>query len=263
MELYQYLTVESFLEMGKRSENADSFVMTVRNIMHQLPEENYMYGFSLLRKAIRRYEEKNNIPASESKEQMPFFRENSRVLVGPEMGFFVLPLYENNGQEFNPLSERTQVLSLTWDYEKLAEHCLLENLFLLKCKYDEEEVVSTFSEQLNVEYDKVFFNEEYTGFTRDSRFFSMLCNACLEVVSPEKAFEKEWRMTQFKPLSEAEYHYEGGSLVPSVLLSIPKECLKEVRLLNREEQPLLYGTLAGFMQQIGLAPDVYLQGMQD
>lgn len=251
------------MEAGKSSVGQDCLLLPAVNLMHLLPENEYMYGLSVLQKAIRQYEEQNGIPASESKEAMPFFRENSRVLIGPETGLFVLPLYESNGSGRSLSQSDSPQITLTWDYERLAEYCISENLFLLKCKYDEEEAVSIFRKQLEVEYDKVFFDAEYTGFTRDSRFFSLLYNACLEVVDPLKSDEKEWRITLFKLLSEADYTYGNGQLIPSAGLHIPKACLKEVNLLDREQQPLLYGTIAGFMKQIGLSPEIYLRGMQD
>lgn len=263
MELYQYLTVESFFQMGKQSKSRENFILPALNLMHLLPENEYMYGLSLLREAIKLYEKENNIPEKESKCSMPFFRENSRVLIGPEVGLFVIPFFESKELKGQSLLIKNQVISLTWDYNKLAEHCLFENIFLLKGKYEEKPVVDTFRKQLEIEYDKVFFDEEYTGFTPDSRFFSMLCNACLEVIRPEKAQEKEWRMVMIKPLAEADYSYQSGQLIPSISIEIPKDCLKEVRLLNREENPLLFGTLAGFMKSEGLEPATYLCGMQD
>jgi len=263
MELYQYLTVESFVDIGKQSANKDVFIFRASNLMHLIPEEDYQYGLSILRKAIYLYEKENNISPEQTKSSMPFFRENSKVLIGPETGLFIFPLYENNELDKQTLFNSNQIITITWDYNKLAEYCLFENLFLLKGKYSEEQAINTFKEQLKTEYDKVFFTEEYTGFSRDSRFFSMLYNACLEVIKPEKAMEKEWRITAFKPLSDVEYCYHSNDLKPFISLEIPKECLKEINLQNREEQPLLYGTLAGFMKSIGLAPDIYLKGMQD
>lgn len=263
MELYQYLTIETFFRILKQSKNSEYYILPAMNLMHLLSEEEYMYGLSLLREAFILYEKENNIYEVESKSSMPFFRENSRVLVGPEVGLFIIPLFGSKESKESSLSIKDQTVSITWDYNKLAEHCLLENIFLVKGKYEKEQVIENFRKQLEVEYDKIFFNEEYTGFTSDSRFFSMLCNACLEVIKPCKKTENEWRIVMIKSLSEADFSYQSDQLFPFVSIEIPKDCLKEIKLLEYEKDPLLYGTFAGFLKSEGLEPSVYLCGMQD
>lgn len=259
MELYQTVTVESFIKSCESLKENNHFSFPAFNLMHIFREEDYMYGLSLLRRAIYLYEKEHGIPEKESKEDMPFFRENSRVLVGPEIGLFILPMQEKPN-EYQP-GIMSPALTITWDYKKLAEYCLFENVYLLKCKYNEDQAVETFKNQLEKEYDKFFFDEENSGFTRDSRFFSMLCNACLEVVDPSRSGEQEWRMTVLKPYAEANYVYDSDTLFPYIPLNIPGECLKRLALVNATANPLLYGTLSGFMKSVGLPPEVYLEGM--
>lgn len=111
------------------------------------------------------------------------------------------------------------------------------------------------------EYDKFFFDEEHSGFTADSRFFSLLCNACLEVKKPLSAPEKERRLAVLRSPSEAGYRYDNGQLLPSVPISLPLSVIRRVALLNSEKEGLNFSALAGFMQRIGLPPERYLEGL--
>ena len=88
--------------------------------------------------------------------------------------------------------------------------------------------------------------------TADSRFFSLLCNACLEVKKPLSAPEKEWRLAVLRSPSEAGYRYDNGQLQPSVPISLPLSVIRRVALLNSEKEGLNFSALAGFMQRIGL-----------
>ncbi len=259
MELYSSIALDNFVDLINGFSTSEKFNIKAFNLLHTIPEKEYMYGLSLLRRAISLYEDEKNIPIEKSKKDMPFFRDNSRMLVGPEIGLFTITFNES------PISLKSlnPVLSLSWDYEKLTENCLLENIFMVRCKYDTDKIIHTFKNQLEREYDKFFFDDEHTGFKTDSRFFSMLCNACLEVRKPKKAEEKEWRLLELKPYEEAFYHYEDNTLTPYVPITLPKDCLKQITLLNAPENPLLYGTLAGFLKRVGLSPEIYLNGMQD
>jgi len=259
MELHQSITVESFINGCN-----EHIHLQADNLMHCVPEEDYLYGLSLVREAIKKYEEEKNIPAKESKAGIPFFRENSRLLIGPEMGMFIVSMNEKPVSDV-PLTQTfvQPTLLLSWDYQELADYCLSENIFLLRCKYNEEETIETFKSQLETEYDKFFYYGDYTGFKPDSRLFSLLCNACLEVVQPVRAQEKEWRMMQMKPFTEAEYRFTHNVLYPFTTFSIPKNCLKRITLMDAENNPLLYGSLSTFLKTVGIAPDMYLEGMID
>ena len=184
------------------------------------------------------------------------------MLIGPEMELYKFSFYENE----TVLPEKVQsagqpYLRLSFDYEQLAEHCLFENIFLVRCKYDEKQILDNFITQMDREYDKFFFDEEHSGFTADSRFFSLLCNACLEVEEPLSASEKEWRLAVLRSPSEASYRYDNGQLLPSVPISLPLSVIRRVALLNSEKEGLNFSALAGFMQRIGLPPERYLEGL--
>ena len=101
--------------------------------MHIVPQEEIEYGLSLLRESIGLYEERKGIPVEKSKKAMPFFRQDSRMLVGPEIGMYVIPLYEEPGE---PAQSAEPSLVLELDYQSLGELCLFENYSLLSCKYE-------------------------------------------------------------------------------------------------------------------------------
>ena len=240
MDLYSYVSIESFVRGCKESKTPGTFTLHVPNLLYAKSDEIIGYGLSLLRRSIVLHEEQKGIGPELSKQNIPFFRENRRMLIGPE---------------------DTSCLRLTFDYGALGEYSLSEEKYLLRCKYNEEENLNAFVSQMRREYDKFFYDEEHTGFKRDSRFFSMLCNACLEVREPCWASEQEWRLVQFCDPVEAGYDFIGANLVPYVDYAIPFGCLRRIALMNLSENSLTYSALAGFLQSIGLAPDRYLEGM--
>lgn len=164
-------------------------------------------------------------------------------------------LYEEPGE---PAQSAEPSLVLELDYQSLGELCLFENYSLLSCKYEKEPILNHFTAQLEKEYDTFFFDEEHTGFTPDSRFFSMLCNACLEVKQPSSVGDKEWRLASLQATDEVLYRYEHGNLIPYVPISMPVDCLKRVYLEDFRRQPLLFGTLNGFLKSKGLPAEQLL-----
>lgn len=253
MVLYCKVSLRSFTDsLEKTSGLASSFTLPAIGLMNLIPQEEIEYGLSLLRESIGLYEERKGIPPENSKKAIPFFRQDSRMLVGPEVGMYIIPLYEKPDQtgEVERASEPSLVLEL--DYLSLGELCLFENYSLLSCKYEKESILDHFADQLEKEYDTFFFDEEHTGFTPDSRFFSLLCEACLEVKRPVSTGGKEWRLALLKSTDEASYRYEGGQLLPYVPVSLPIECLKRVYLEDYKEHPLLFGNLNGFLKSKGL-----------
>ena len=164
-------------------------------------------------------------------------------------------LYEKPGE---PARSAEPSLLLELDYQSLGELCLFENYSLLSCKYEREPILNHFTAQLEKEYDTFFFDEEHTGFTPDSRFFSMLCNACLEVKQPSSVGDKEWRLASLQATDEVLYRYEHGNLIPYVPISMPVDCLKRVYLEDFRRQPLLFGTLNGFLKSKGLPAEQLL-----
>lgn len=261
MYLYSYVSVESFVEGCKMSETPQVLSLRVPNLMYAVPAEEIAYGLSLLRKSIIRYEEAAPIAPENSKREIPFFRNRRKMLIGPEMEMYSWSFYENMEIPHNLKDKSTSILRLSFDYKALGEYCLSENIYLLRCKYDEEKNLQTFTGQMEHEYTKFFYDDEHTGFTADSRLFSMLCNACLEVREPCFASEQEWRMVRFCHPADASYAYGKGGLYPYVSVIIPLSCIHKVSLLYSEDNEDTYSALAGYLQQIGLAPERYLDGL--
>ena len=232
MDLYSYVSIESFVRGCKESKTPGTFTLHVPNLLYAKSDEVIGYGLSLLRRSIVLHEEQKGIGPELSKQNIPFFRENRRMLIGPEVEMYALSLYQNLEIPSGVKEKDTSCLRLTFDYGALGEYSLSEEKYLLRCK-----------------------------FKRDSRFFSMLCNACLEVREPRWVSEQEWRLVQFCDPVEAEYDFIGANLVPYVDYAIPFGCLRRIALVNLSENSLTYSALAGFLQSIGLAPDRYLEGM--
>lgn len=263
MELYAYISLQCFVEGCDRHSSEQQLTLTAGNLFYTIPRHDFYYGLSLLRNAIGIYETQKHIPLSQSKQRVYFFRQGKWKLVGPEMDIYMLSLYENEAYipEWLPYTHEPY-LKLAFDYETLAEHCLLENMFLVRCKYDEKQITQTFADQMEREYDKFFFDEEHTGFTADSRFFSLMCNACLEVKEPRLAAEKEWRLAVLRNSSDVDYRYADGRLEPTVPLSLPLASIRKVTLFDRgDDNELNLSALADFMQCLGLPPERYLDGM--
>lgn len=274
MELYQRIALETFVKGWEPGGSGEFWSLPAVHLMYAVPSREIDYGLSLLRRAIGTYEEKKGILPGASKRDMPFFRENRRMLVGPEVELYTVPLYADKGtvekagaaawsaRGLSSSSEGPELI-LTFDSDKLLRHCLLENRFLIGCKYDPDQVSATFEAQLEKEYDKFFYDAEHTGFAAGSRFFSLLCNACLEVKEACFAAEQEWRMALLCAPEEAEYRYVGGKLIPYVPVSMPKDSLVEIELPGYREKPLAYGALAGFLRKVGLTPERYLKGIRE
>lgn len=146
MELSGYISLQSFVEGCTAPAGEPAFILQAENLLYTVPEEEYQYGLSLLRKAIGAYEAQKGIPLESSKQAIPFFREKRRMLIGPEMELYKFSFYENE----TVLPEKVQsagqpYLRLSFDYEQLAEHCLFENIFLVRCKYDEKQILDNLS----------------------------------------------------------------------------------------------------------------------
>lgn len=263
MNLHTYISLRSFAEGCVEKAGEPALITEAEHFLSAVAPEEYQYGLSLLRKAIRAYEMQKGIAEEESKQAIPFFREKRRMLIGPEMEPYKLSFYENETVLPEKVKSAKQpYLRLAFDYEQLAEHCLMENMFLLRCKYDERPVLENFITQMEREYGKFFFDDEHSGFTADSRFFSLLCNACLEVKKTSCAPEAEWRLAVLCSPVDAAYRYVEGQLLPFVPISLPLNIIRKVTLLDGgEKEELNFSALAGFMQHIGLSPERYLEGL--
>ena len=250
MVLYYKMSLPSFVEGLRNTSGSDSsLTVAAVGLMHLVPEEEIDYGLSLLREAIGVFEARKGIPVALSKRAMPFFRQDTRMLVGPEMGMYVIPFHEETG-DLEEAGEPSLLLEL--DYQALGEFCLFEDYSLLACKYDRESAIRHFAEALETEYDTFFFDEEHTGFTSASRFFSLLYGACLEHKPSIGREGKEWRLAMFRSPEEVSYRYVRGVLEPYVPVSLPVGCLRRVHLVDYRRQPLLFGTLNGFLKSKGL-----------
>ena len=94
MDLYSYVSIESFVHGCKESKTPGTFVLRVPNLLYAKSDEVIGYGLSLLRRSIVLHEEQNGIKQEFSKQHIPFFRENRRMLIGPEMEMYAFPLPE-------------------------------------------------------------------------------------------------------------------------------------------------------------------------
>lgn len=230
-------------------------------LSNRLAEDNRTecnYGLSLFRQAIYNFEKFKGVPSVESKGAIPFFRENLNLLVGPEMHLYATRLYET----YDACLTENPDLVLTLNYEALGEHCIFENLFLLKCKYDEEQNIRFFEKQMEIEYDKFFYDEEYTGFAPDSRFFSLLCNACLEIREPRFESQREWIIASLVQPEDATYRYTNGRLESYTTTSIPLEMIEKISMPAYQERKDEYTALAGFLKQKGLNLEDLLEGFE-
>ena len=257
MKLYHRMTLKAFVDAWETVQGWESsFRLETVELMHFVPVAEIDYSLWLLRRAIQHYEEAHEIPEAQSKQDMPFLREGTRMLIGPEQGTFIASFRE----EPYPDERSEPSVMLELDYKVLAEYCLFENLSLLSCKYEKDLLVDFLLSQLEREYDKIFFDAEHTGFKSDSRFFSLLRLVCMEGCEPQKAAEKEWRLVTTCPNEEALYRYEAGDLVPYMHVELPMNCVRRITLLDRSRQPLLFGTLNGFLKSKGL-PAAQLLGL--
>ena len=86
MDLYSYVSIESFVRGCKESKTPGTFTLHVPNLLYAKSDEVIGYGLSLLRRSIVLHEEQKGIGPELSKQNIPFFRENRRMLIGPEEG---------------------------------------------------------------------------------------------------------------------------------------------------------------------------------
>ena len=95
MDLYSYVSIESFVRGCKESKTPGTFTLHVPNLLYAKSDEVIGYGLSLLRRSIVLHEEQKGIGPELSKQNIPFFRENRRMLIGPEIEMYALSLYQN------------------------------------------------------------------------------------------------------------------------------------------------------------------------
>lgn len=264
MNLYHHLSLESFVKGWKTADQGEPcFHLRLDNQMFLLPDAEIQYSLSLFTRSILRYEAARGIPEERSKGQVPLLRNRRRMLVGPDMEHYVASFYESPHTAGSLVWTASRLMvTLAFDYEQLASHCIFENLFLVRCKYDPEEAVSRLAGQWEREYDKFLFDEEHSGFTADSRFFEMLGSTLLEQCPSSQAPERQWRLATLCPPSDAAYAFEAGGLFPYVEIAVPTACLTGMALCQADEHPLQYSALAGFLESKGIRPGTFLAGME-
>ena len=116
MDLYSYVSIESFVHGCKESKTPGTFVLRVPNLLYAKSDEVIGYGLSLLRRSIVLHEVQNGIKQEFSKQHIPFFRENRRMLIGPEMEMYALSLYQNPEIPSGVKEKKASCLRLTFDY---------------------------------------------------------------------------------------------------------------------------------------------------
>ena len=166
MDLYSYVSIESFVRGCKESKTPGTFTLHVPNLLYAKSDEIIGYGLSLLRRSIVLHEEQKGIGPELSKQNIPFFRENRRMLIGPEVEMYALSLYQNLEIPSGVKEKDTSCLRLTFDYGALGEYSLSEEKYLLRCKYNEEENLNAFVSQMRREYDKFFYTISRTCIPR-------------------------------------------------------------------------------------------------
>lgn len=251
MALYHRLGLGAFAEaFGQTRGVGGSFTLRAVELGHAIPVAEIDYSLSLFREAIGRYEASHGIPPERSKRQMPFFRQGTRMLVGPELGMYVVRLGDSPESAPYGGDPAEPSLLLELDYSELGEHCLLENLALERREMAREPNILALERALEDEYEKFFFNEEHTGFKADSKLFSLLRTACSRMAPAGTG--GEWLLSATGFTEDADYRYVGKDLIPSLDLALPLACLVRVYLPEREKHPLLFGTLNGFLKSKGL-----------
>lgn len=258
MKLYCPISLKNFITGLQHSWKKDVIHITLHNLLTSKQIKEYDYSLSLFRQSIRQYEETHGIPPEESKAEIPFFRENINLFVGPEMHLYTVQLYETPEIGIQEGAD----LILTFDYGKLGEHCIFGNLFLLKCKYDKDASLSFFEKQMEKEYEHFFYHEGYTGFTPESRFFSLLCDACLEIREPQFAGQKEWNMATLVMPEDVNYFFSDGQLTSNITTAIPLELIEKIHMPSFKERKDDYTALAGLLKQKGLKPKICLEGFE-
>ena len=158
-----------------------------------------------------------------------------------------------------PAQSAEPSLVLELDYQSLGELCLFENLFpCCPASMRRSPILNHFTAQWKRNTIPSFLMRS-TRALRLIPAFSRCCgNACLEVKQPSSVGDKEWRLASLQATDEVLYRYEHGNLIPYVPISMPVDCLKRVYLEDFRRQPLLFGTLNGFLKSKGLPAEQLL-----
>lgn len=255
------VSIPDFLASFGMTENELGFGLVLSDLLWKrgasLPEP---FGLQGLRKVIERYEQ--GLPAGQSagKAAMPFFREHQLRLIGPELVPFSCSLYEAS-TTYTPAEN---MLWISLDSDDLIDLCLGENLSLVGCKYDEPELLEAFAPLVGQEYDKILFDDEHTGFLPGSRFASLLYKALFEWRPAAERSCKEWRITSLLPPEEADYRWNGTTLVPLKTVRVPASYIRQIDIYpDYQRDPALYTAFIGALKKVGLVPERLLTGLME
>lgn len=253
------ISIPDFLSTCKEMEHKPCFELVLSDLLYEhgvlQPEP---FGLQGIRKVIEVYEQSLSVGKSSNKKEMPFFREHQLRLIGPELVPFACSLYEES-TSFTPAQND---LWISLDSEDLIDLCLGENLSLVCCKYDENEMLETFEPLLKQEYDKILFDEENTGFLPDSRFVSLLYKALFEWRPAVEQPRKEWRITSLNTPEEADYRWNGTTLKPMKAIQVPASYIRQIEIYpDYQQEPALYTALIGALKKVGLVPELLLTGL--
>lgn len=253
MELYNYTTLESFWKMISLSAGLGFVNIELPNYMYCSDNYESIYGLSVLRKAIREYESRNNIPFGQSKAEVPFFRNDRVMLVGSDKEMYIFSLSEcpDKKEWWCSVPASDTKVAIGFDYMELVDYCMSGNLFLLKCKYDEPTALETFIKQLDTEYKTFDYDDEHSSFNICTKFFSMMYNACLELNEPVKSHDKEWHLAAFVLPSEAIYTYKNGKIIPYQLLQLPPKVIKSICIQTNQNIDLVISGILGLLEKGG------------
>lgn len=248
--LYYYTSLETFFRMLTEPGRPAVLRWRAGNILYTALDTTVSFGLGLIREAIVRYERIHAVPAEKSKAPIPFLRNDRLKLIGFEDDIYTLPLYESDEQEalWQEVRKCGPGICFGLDYEELAEICLLENIALLKADSDAEAFVRTFLDELEKgEYDKFQFDDEHTGFARDSRLLAYIRTACSKLI-PERSGggRGEWRLCLFKTPEEVDYACENGTIIPYFSLELPASALCSICV-----RPAAHASSADLLPTVG------------
>ena len=260
MYLYYITTFHDLIDALQVQDGQCLFRMRLNDLMTQ----TYLtgrepYGITLFREAMTQYEKLHEIPPREHKSRMPIRRKSQFRLVGPDCIPFAATLTELRP---NPQAIGEDVC-VAFDYYQLVNYCLSEDISIFRKKYNAEQAMKGWLQVLEKEYDKIFYDEEHTGFMASSQYISLLLKAVLEMRPDAEAAKKEWHISVMKSSEEADYEWKSDMLQACVYLDIPYECLHHIEWPLYERRPQLYTPLIGYMKKKGFVPEQLLTSLRE
>ncbi|MDD3063355.1 MAG: hypothetical protein PHG27_01265 [Massilibacteroides sp.] len=115
---------------------------------------------------------------------------------------------------------------------------------------------------MEIEYENIFSHEEYTGFTVDSIFFTLLHKACMEIREPRLAYQKEWVIARYLMPEKTSYRFEDGVFTSYTSWKFPLNSIEKIYLSSFRQRKEEYTAFIGFLRQKGLKPEKILAGFK-